>query len=148
MKLHACMGIGVALLAGVAASGLAAQAAAPAVAPMVELRQYRADRGPGTTVGFTLSGELFANGHHPRVSLKIYNVLAQVVAVPVLSVTGEVLNDLQLACADPAGCTYAAYWDGKVPSAGRQGTQPASGVYLYQLTVDGARYTKKMVLVR
>ena len=122
--------------------------AAQTLPPTVELRQYRSDRGSGTTVGFTLGGELFASGHRPRVSLKIYNVLAQVVATPVLDATGEVLNDLELACQDPAGCTYTAYWDGKVPSAGRQGTQRASGVYLYQLTVDGTRYTKKMVLVR
>jgi hypothetical protein len=118
------------------------------MAPTVELKQYRSDRGPGTTVGFTLAGELFANGHRPRVSLKIYNVLAQVVAIPVLDATGETLNNLELACADPTGCRYTAYWDAKVPSAGRQGTQPASGVYLYQLTVDGTRYTKKMVIVR
>jgi len=115
--------------------------------PTVELKQYHS-KGLGTTVGFTLSGELFTSGHRPRVSLKIYNVLAQVVATPVLATTGEALNGLELTCADLTGCTYTAYWDGKVPNAGRQGRQPASGVYLYQLVVDGSRYTKKMVIMR
>ena len=145
MKQHAWTALG--LVLGALGAAVAA-AAAQGLAPTVELRQYRADRGPGATVGFTLGGELFANGHRPRVSLKIYNVLAQVVATPVLDATGEAVTNLELACADAVGCTYTAYWDGKVPSAGHKGTQPASGVYLYQLTVDGAHYTKKMVLVR
>src|SRR5256885_4178567 len=32
---------------------------------------------PATTIPFSLSGDLFASGHRPVVSLKIYNVLAQ-----------------------------------------------------------------------
>jgi hypothetical protein len=144
MKQQAWAALGVML----GALGAAVPVAAQTMPPTVELRQYRSDRGQGTTVGFTLGGELFTNGHRPRVSLKVYNVLAQVVATPVLDATGEALANLELSCADPAGCTYTAYWDGKVPSAGRHGTQPASGVYLYQLIVDGMRYTKKMVLVR
>ena|SRR5579862_7278082 len=144
MKQHGWVMLGLGL--GVLAPAM--PAAAQKMAPTVELRQYRSDRGPGTTVGFTLAGELFVNGHRPRVSLKIYNVLAQLVAVPVLDETGEALNGLELGCTDPTGCSFTAYWDGRVPSAGRQGTQPASGVYLYQLTVDGTTYTKKMVFVR
>ncbi|HXQ27707.1 MAG TPA: hypothetical protein VN848_00430 [Gemmatimonadales bacterium] len=144
MKHHAWQMLGVI----VAALGVVAPLAAQSLPPTVELREYRSDRGPGTAVGFTLGGELFANGHRPRVSLKIYNVLAQVVATPLLDATGEALSNLELACADPVGCTYTASWDGRVPSAGRIGTQRASGVYLYQLTVDGTRYTKKMVMVR
>src|SRR5437879_13479971 len=49
----------------------------------VELKQnYPNPFNPATTIPFTLGGELFANGHEPRVSLRIYNVLAQLTAVP------------------------------------------------------------------
>src|SRR2546427_6760301 len=45
---------------------------------VVELKQnYPNPFNPATTIPFVLSGELFANGHRPRVTLKIYNVLAQ-----------------------------------------------------------------------
>ena len=114
--------------------------------PTVELKQnYPNPFNPATTIPFALSGELFANGHRPKVSLKIYNVLAQLVAVPVLQGTGEAVDKLELTCADPSGCAYTAYWDGNVAGTNQQA---ASGVYLYQLTVDGARYTRKMIIMK
>src|SRR6266498_3639728 len=65
----------------------------------VELKQnYPNPFNPATTLPFTLSGDLFANGHRPRVSLKIYNVLAQLVAVPILQGTGEELKETELSC--------------------------------------------------
>src|SRR3954466_13429913 len=97
--------------------------------PPAELRQnYPNPFNPATTIPFTLRGELFLDGHRPKVSLKIYNVLAQLVAVPVLQGTGEALDNLGLSCSNAAGCMYFAYWDGNVP---RTGQQAASGVYLY-----------------
>src|SRR4030065_353551 len=50
-----------------------------------------------------------------------------------------------LACGHPAGCSYAAYWDGSVLNTGQEA---ASGVYIYQLTVDGRRFTRKMVVMK
>jgi len=50
-----------------------------------------------------------------------------------------------LTCSDPAGCAYAAYWDGTVLSTGQEA---ASGVYIYQLIVDGRRFTRKMVVMK
>src|SRR5437773_5106337 len=68
-------------------------------APPVELGQhYTNPFNPATTIPFTLGGELFANGHEPRVSLKIYNVLAQLVAVPILQGTGDPLDGRALTC--------------------------------------------------
>jgi hypothetical protein len=134
---------------GLWAAGVGAkegQGQAQSAPPTVELKQnYPNPFNPATTIPFALSGDVFANGHRPRVSLKIYNVLAQLVAVPVLQGTGEPLDKLELTCSNPAGCGYSAYWDGNVPGSGQQA---ASGVYLYQLTVDGARYTKKMVVMK
>jgi len=113
--------------------------------PTVDLKQiHPSPSNPATTIAFTLSGELFTVGHRPKVSLKIYNVLAQLVAVPTLEGSGAVLDGQALACSDPSGCTFNAYWDGKVT---RTGQRAAAGVYLYQLVVDGVRYTKKMVVM-
>ncbi|PYO60305.1 MAG: hypothetical protein DMD28_13445 [Gemmatimonadetes bacterium] len=114
--------------------------------PTAELKQnYPNPFNPATTIPFSLHGELFANGHRPKVSLKIYNVLAQLVAIPLLQGVGEQLDNLELTCPDAAGCSFEAYWDGNVR---RTSQQAASGVYLYQLVVDGTRYTKKMVVMK
>ena len=134
-------GLGGGLLSG--AHGVFGQTTPP---PLVELKQnYPNPFNPATTIPFTLNGDLFANGHRPRVSLKIYNVLAQLVAIPILQGVGEQLDNLELTCPDAAGCSFEAYWDGNVR---RTSQQAASGVYLYQLVVDGTRYTKKMVVMK
>lgn len=81
-----------------------------------------------------------------RVSMKVYNVLAQLVAVPVLQrgsagvSGGQPLDNVSIACGD-----YVAYWDGKVRNTGREA---ASGVYLYRLEVDGVPLMKKMINVK
>src|SRR5690349_16125471 len=145
MKLYAwaLLAGGLGLLA--AADGVVGQASPP---PLVELKQnYPNPFNPATTIPFSLSGDLFANGHRPMVSLKVYNVLAQLVAVPILQGTGEPLDNLAVTCgsAPPGGCSYSAYWDGNVRNSG----QPAaSGVYIYQLVVDGRRFTKKMIIMK
>jgi len=135
-------GLGGGLLAGV--DGVFGQATPP---PLVELKQnYPNPFNPATTIPFTLNGDLFANGHRPRVSLKIYNVLAQLVAVPILQGTGEDLDNLELTCSTAgSSCAFTAYWDGKVLKTDREA---ASGVYIYQLVVDGRRFTKKMIIMK
>jgi len=140
MKLYA-WGVLVAALGGV--NGVLGKAAPP---PLVELKQnYPNPFNPATTIPFTLNGDLFANGHRPRVSLKIYNVLAQLVAVPILQGTGEDLDNLELTCGTTGPCAFTAYWDGKVLKTDREA---ASGVYIYQLVVDGRRFTKKMIVMK
>ncbi len=113
--------------------------------PTVELKQnYPNPFNPATTIPFSLSGDLFASGHRPVVSLKIYNVLAQLVAVPILQGTGETLDNLAVSCGGPAGCSYSAYWDGNVRNTGQAA---ASGVYIYcrvgrvHLSAGGGRKT-------
>jgi hypothetical protein len=79
-----------------------------------------------------------------RVSLRIYNVLAQPVAVPVLQggvgnvAGGEPLESLLLTCGE-----YIVYWDGKYSQTGED---VASGIYLYRLEVDGKALVKKMIV--
>jgi hypothetical protein len=150
MRLYAwaVLVVGLGLVAGGGGSGALGQTVPPAAPPLVELKQnYPNPFNPATTIPFTLSGDLFANGHRPRVSLKIYNVLAQLVAVPILQGTGEQLSDLELSCATAGStpCGFSAYWNGNVLNTDREA---ASGVYLYQLIVDGRRFTKKMIIMK
>lgn len=112
--------------------------------PAVQLEQnYPNPFNPETTIPFTLSPELWDNGQQPVVSLRIFNVLAQLVAVPVLQGTGEPLEGVELAWNGTGN--YAAYWDGKVRGTDREA---ASGVYVYQITVNGFRDTKRMTIIK
>ena len=91
----------------------------------------------GDPQGCTDSGRLH------RVSLRIYNLLAQLVAVPLLqgggnAAGGEPLDGLQLTCNQ-----YLAYWDGK---NSQSGDDVASGIYLYRLEVDGKVLVKKLII--
>jgi hypothetical protein len=98
---------------------------------------------PATTIPFRVSGELFLKGHRPVVSLRIYNVLAQLVAIPILRGTDKPLDSLALSCPTAMGCKYNAYWDGSV---GNTGKPAARGIYIYQLVIDGKRVTRKIVV--
>ena len=119
-----------------AGSPVAAQA--NLLPPRVELKEnYPNPFFPATTIPFLIAPEVCGRGHQPVVSLKIYNVLVQVVAIPVLANSGERLDSLRLRCGE-----YRAYWDGRYLDGKGETT---SGVYYYQLTVDGERYTRKMI---
>src|SRR5437016_10804045 len=116
------------------------QAPAPAIGP----QQNRSNPfNPATTIPFRVSGELFLKGHRPVVSLRIFNVLAQLVAIPILRGSGKALDSLALSCPTAFGCNYNAYWDGYVTSTGKLAS---SGVYIYQLEIDGKRSTRKILV--
>ena len=84
------------------------------------------------------------SGRQYRVSLRIYNLLAQQVAVPVLqggvgnAAGGETLDNQLLTCGQ-----YVAYWNGKNTQTG---DDVASGIYLYRLEIDGKPFVKKMIV--
>ncbi len=111
------------------------------------LQNYPNPFNPTTTIPFRLNADLFANGHRPVATLRIYNILAQLVAIPVLQGTGEPLNGVRLDCVDQSGgyCNFSAYWDGTYLNTGREA---ASGIYVYQLIVDGVSQSKKMVVTK
>ncbi len=141
MKRYAWAVLGLGL--GVVGAGVNAR---PAVGqspqPPVELKDpNRFD--PTRLIPFRLSGQLFFHGHRPVVSLHVYNVLAQVVAIPILQGTGQRLDNVRLSCTSTLGCSYNAYWDGHALDTGRP---VASGVYIFQLIVDSLRLSKKVVL--
>jgi hypothetical protein len=96
---------------------------------------------PETHIPFSINYE-GCSGQHV-VSVRIYNVLAQLVAVPKLE--GEIglnrpLSNLSLPCG-----SYTSFWDGKVLNTGKEA---ASGVYLYELVVDGERTAKKAFVAK
>jgi len=113
-------------------------------------RNYPNPFNPETFIPFRLDGDQFASGK-PVVSVRIYNVLAQLVAVPILQGSGEKVENLALAWNGTGN--YTAYWDGKYQATEREA---ASGVYVYQLSVqwvqDGKTrsqtFSKKMTVAK
>src|SRR3954470_21590619 len=116
------------LLVG-AGSPVAAQA--NVVPPRVELKEnYPNPFFPATTIPFAISPEVCTRGHQPVVSLRVYNVLVQVVAIPTLGFgSSERVDSLRLRCGQ-----YRAYWDGKYLNGKGEAI---TAVYYYQLIVDG-----------
>ena len=57
------------------------------------------------------------------------------------------MNGVGLDCLDQSGgyCNFSAYWDGNYLNTGREA---ASGIYVYQLVVDGVRQARKMVVTK
>ncbi|MBL0939959.1 MAG: hypothetical protein IBJ03_13775 [Gemmatimonadaceae bacterium] len=80
-----------------------------------------------------------------RVSIKIFNILSNQVAIPVILggtsgvAGGQPLDKISLPCGD-----YVAFWDGKIQATGREA---ASGVYLYRLEVDGVPLLMQKMIV-
>ena len=106
---------------------------------------------PETFIPFRLEAQLFMGNQRPVVTLKIYNVLAQLVSVPILQGSGERLESLALNWNGSGD--FTAYWDGKYQLTDREA---ASGVYVYQLSVrwsDNGRLksettSKKMTVMK
>ena len=94
---------------------------------------------PDTWIPFTINDCNGPNGQH-LVTLRIYNVLAQLVSVPQLHGASRPLVNIPLSCGE-----YLAYWNGRV---GRHGGLAAPGVYVYELVVDGQRSSRKMFVSR
>jgi len=82
-----------------------------------------------------------------RVSLKVYNLLAQQVAVPVIAdgsvnsvPVGQAVQGLELPCGQ-----YTAYWDGTGFASNRA---VASGLYLYRLEINGKPVAARKMLIQ
>jgi len=150
MKLRCAALIAVLAFSALAPRSAAAQATLPGTGR---------DRGSGSELGqnspnpFVSETRIpFTVGDYPtcsdlsrvyRVSLRVYNILSQLVAVTVLqggtgSVAGGApVEGLELACGQ-----YTAYWDAK---NSRTGQDAGPGIYLYRLEIDGRPTTKKMI---
>jgi hypothetical protein len=99
---------------------------------------------PETRMPFLLGEDLFVDGRPAVVSMRIFNLLQQVVASPVAlgHPSGEGVPMLQLEFTRPG--RYEAFWDG----TDGYGRQVASGIYFMQLTVNGVSKTRKMYVMK
>jgi hypothetical protein len=97
---------------------------------------------PETTIPFSLSDELFAGGSPVVVTVRIFNLLSQLVAYPAAFAhpAGAGVDMRSLEYTQPG--RHEAFWDGTDQS----GRQVASGIYLLQLTVNGQSGTRKMIV--
>ncbi len=102
-----------------------------------------------TTIPFGIGGAPDCSqdgGRRYRVTLRIYNMLTQQVAIPTLQsgggggAGGEPVRDVQLTCGQ-----YTAWWDGTHQGTGRQA---AAGIYLYRLEIDGRPIVRRMTVLR
>lgn len=125
------------LLMGIGAPAAAQQAADP---PAVELKEnYPNPFYASTTIPFTIHPEVCRDGYRPLVTLEVRNVIAQIVAIPLLTEDQpRRVQRLRLPCGE-----YRATWDGTFLDGERQAT---TGVYWYRLTVDRHRQTRKMIV--
>lgn len=143
--------------AALAIAMLAFGAAVPRVATAQGINPLPGQRGAGSGLGqnypnpfaqetripFTIGDFPTCSdaGQQHRVSLRIYNLLSQVVSVPVLQsgagvAGGEPVENLFLTCGQ-----FVAYWDGNFLNTSQAAP---SGVYLYRLELDGRPSVKKM----
>jgi hypothetical protein len=131
-------GVGIVLLLalGLASKPAQAQSTPSSSPPRVQLKQnYPNPFNPETKISFSLSESLFKDGKPVKVTLKIYNQLAQYVATFVAldhpRGNGAVIDHLDYTAAGD----YVAYWDGY----DRFHHKVASGLYIARLEVNGER---------
>ena len=146
-SLRRLFGVSIALCALVGAPSLEAQQGPGTDAPRsgFSLEQnYPNPFNPETRIPFVLTEDLFADARPAIVTIRIFNILQQVVAVPTAlrHPLGEGVPVANLEY--PAPGRYEAFWDG----TDRNGRQVASGIYLMQLTVNGMSKTRKMYVTK
>jgi hypothetical protein len=147
-RLRRCLGVSLAVFALHAAAPLRAQepprSSSGAKSGFTLEQNYPNPFNPETRIPFVLGPELFAGGRQPIVTIRIYNILQQVVAIPTAlrHPLGEGVPVANLEYSSPG--RFEAFWDG----TDSNGRQVASGIYLMQLTVNGASQTRKMYVTK
>lgn len=153
--MHRWAALGIVLaLSALAPRSAAAQGETPPPgrerAPGFELFQnFPNPFNPETRIPFNLGnpGSCEDTGRLYRVTLRVYNVIAQHVATPILQGAGappdmagrEIVN-LLLPCG-----RYTAYWNGNDMRTNRE---VASGIYVYRMEVDGQIVARKMIVTK
>jgi len=140
------IGVGVVLLLALGLLPTTVWGQSPGRRPRVQLGQnYPNPFNPTTTIPFTLPEELFESGKPVVVTIRIYNALQQLVAIPLARYhpsAGDALVE-NLEYTTPGD--YEAYWDG----TDKNGRKVASGVYYMRLEVNGERAPpRKMVVAK
>lgn len=100
---------------------------------------------PETWIPFTLSDALYERGDTAMVSMRVFNVLRQLVAVPEVidHPAGREVRLLNLAFTEPG--RHVAYWDG----TDMNGRRVPSGVYYCQLVIEdrAQSQTRKIIVL-
>jgi hypothetical protein len=108
------------------------------------LQNYPNPFNPTTRIPFALSQDLFEDGQPVVVTMRIFNVLQQLVAYPTAlshpDGNGVLVNGLQYYTAGQK----EAFWDGR----DLNGRQVASGMYYLQMIVNGKRQIMKMIVAK
>jgi hypothetical protein len=126
-----------------------AQTAAGTKPPVAKIGQnYPNPFNPETRIPFTVGGfpTCTDQGHQYKVTLRIYNALMQLIAVPVIQggagnvAGGQPLQNVLVPCGQ-----YVAYWNGNYLNTSKEA---ASGVYLAALDVDGQRFIIRMIVMK
>ncbi len=99
---------------------------------------------PSTRIPFVLDDKLFEDGRPAVVTIRIFNILQELVAVPTAlnHPLGDGVPVLELVYETPG--RKEAFWDGK----DRNGREVASGVYYLQLVVNNQSVVRKMLVAK
>lgn len=99
---------------------------------------------PSTRIPFVLEEGAFKDGRPAVVTIRIFNILQELVAVPTAlnHPLGNGVPVLDLVYETPG--RKEAFWDGK----DRNGREVASGVYYLQLVVNNESVVRKMVVAK
>ena len=117
--------------------------------PVAKLEQnYPNPFNPETRIPFSIGGYPSCTdpSHQYKVTMRIMNVLVQLVAIPVIQggagnvAGGQALQNVLLPCGQ-----YTAYWNGNYLNTSQEA---ASGIYVYALEVDRQRAVKKMIVMK
>ena len=96
-----------------------------------------------TRISFRLGRRLFEGEGEVRVTMRVFNILRQVVAVPIaLDERGRPGSELEDLGYERPGY-YEAFWDGR----DREGRLSASGPYFVELKVGDEAQVRKILLV-
>lgn len=144
MRRLLCVGVILLLGFGLSVERAEAQAGGSGRDVDFQLHQnYPNPFNPETRIPFTLGPNLFENGQPVRVTIRIYSILRQLVAVPTAldypAGNGTEIENLEYA--GPG--EYLAYWDGR----DKNGDEVASSLYIVQLEVDGKKARPQKIRV-
>lgn len=134
------------IMAAVAAVACRPELPSPRTPPGPALSIEPSDPNPfstGTRIPFELGESLFEDDAEVRVSMRVYNLLYQEVAIPVAIEEFAAERSIQ-ELRYPAPGQYSGFWDGTA----QDGNPAAPGPYFVQVTAREQKAVGKLLLSR